>query len=362
MSRKTEVKTQSRHRYPVIINSGWPGFSSFTPVDKLLVVIDENVNQIYGDELRGRFNELTGELLWYQVPSGESSKSIDEFNRIADYALANKVRRQTPLWAVGGGVTGDLAGFAAASLLRGLPLYHLPTTLLAMVDSAIGGKTGINHRRGKNLIGAFYQPELVWANVDVLKTLPEREWNCGLAEVLKYACISDFDIFSKVESILKSDNENNQKELISLIEKSAQIKVEIVNEDEREAGKRAFLNFGHTFGHAIETFTEYRRFVHGEAIFIGLVAAAWLSEKLGSPVTPEPLLNFTNQYRLSTLDLCTSVNKMVSLMESDKKNITSTVRIIVLNDWGQPEIKQIEDHSLLESAFQFALRSVHYTE
>lgn len=362
MSRNPEVKTKSQHRYPVTINSEWPGFSTFTRVDKLLVVIDQNVNQIYGNDLKRRFEQLTDELLWYEVPSGESSKSIEEFNNIADYALANQIRRQTPLWAVGGGVTGDLAGFVAASLLRGVPLYHLPTTLLAMVDSAIGGKTGINHRRGKNLIGAFYQPELVWANVDVLKTLREREWNCGIAEVLKYACISDHDIFSRVESILKNDPETNQEELISLIKKSAQIKVNIVNEDEKEAGKRSFLNFGHTFGHAIETFTEYQRFVHGEAVFIGLVAATWLSQKLGAPVTPEPLLNFTNQYRLSTLDLCTSVNKVVSLMESDKKNITNTIRVIVLNDWGQPEIKEIEDKSLLESAVQFALQSVHHTD
>ncbi len=359
MKNRLEVKTESEQTYPVIIEDTWPGSEYFPESDKLLIVIDQNVARHYGDELSAHFESFGSEILWYEVPFGESSKSIDQYSRIIDYALKNRVRRNTPLVAVGGGVTGDLAGFAAASILRGLPLYHLPTTLLAMVDSSIGGKTGINHTTGKNLIGAFYQPELVWANMQILETLPHSEWNCGMGEVLKYGCISNHDLLDSAEKIFDSPDLGDRANLKRVIEESARIKIDIVSRDEKESGIRAYLNFGHTFAHAIEAFTGYTRYSHGEAVFVGLVAALWLSEQKGAPVSAEPLIRFARYYKLNTLDLCSSVKELVSLMGSDKKNLTSKIRLVTLSDWQNAQIVELEDTGLLESAFQYALERVH---
>lgn len=359
MKSNLEVTTRSANNYSVSIRQNWPEKDALPASDKILVAIDQNVNDYYGAELHSLFASSADEVLWHVVPSGEASKSMKEFNRIIDYALSNKIRRTTPLWAIGGGVTGDLAGFAAASLLRGVPLYHMPTTLLAMVDSAIGGKTGVNHKAGKNLIGAFYQPRQVWMNVSVLSTLPAREWNCGLAEILKYGCIAEYDLLEKSQRLIGGDDPQYHQELPEIIEESARIKIDIVNQDEKEAGVRSYLNFGHTFGHALEAFTGYSRFVHGEAVFIGLVAALWASREMGYPVNPDPLLSFVSRYNLSTLDLRSSVEDIVSLMDSDKKNLGKEIRIIVLKDWGKPGIIEIRDRELLQSAMDYALQAVH---
>lgn len=359
MNSKLSVHTHSEQSYPVIIDEGWPGAGWLPQTDKMLVIIDQQVARLYGNELKAHFGSFIPQLLWYEVKTGESSKSMEEFSKILDYALENRMRRNTPILAVGGGVTGDLAGFVAASLLRGVPLYHLPTSLLAMVDSSIGGKTGINHYTGKNLIGAFYQPELVWANVSALQTLPELEWNCGMGEVLKYGCISDHELLTSAGNIFENPAVENSGGLKDVIAKSAAIKIDIVSRDEKEAGIRSYLNFGHTFAHAIEAHTGYTRFSHGEAVYIGLVAALWISGQIGASVSAEPLLPFAKYYKLNTLDLCTSVKELVSLMESDKKNLSDKIRIVTLKAWQDPQIEELDDKRLLESAFRFAFEHVH---
>ncbi len=359
MQNKLNVAIQSSQSYPVEINRGWPDAGHFPDTGKMLVIIDQQVDQFYGNDLKTHFESIADQLFWYKVPSGERSKSLEEFSRIMDYALEHQMRRNTPVVAVGGGVTGDLAGFAAACLLRGVPLYHLPTTLLAMVDSSIGGKTGVNHPAGKNLIGAFYQPRLVWANMDVLASLPRNEWNCGMGEVLKYGCIANRQLLDQAYEVFEHQTPENAEALAFLIRESAKIKVDIVCEDEKEAGKRSYLNFGHTFAHAIEAFTGYSRFSHGEAVYTGLTAALWISRQLGAPVSEEALLPFARYYKLNTLDLCTSVKELVSLMESDKKNLNNTIRIVTLKNWQKPETVELDDRKMLEAAFEFALKNVH---
>jgi 3-dehydroquinate synthase len=254
---------------------------------------------------------------------------------------------------VGGGVTGDLAGYVAASVMRGIPLIHVPTTLLAMVDSSLGGKTGINHHTGKNLIGAFYQPDTIISDIIFLETLPAREWRCGMAEIIKYGAISDPELFT-LAARFKSGFSDPAK-LIELITRCARIKAAIVTEDEFEAGKRAWLNFGHTFAHALEALTGYRRFSHGEAVYIGMVAAHKLSNLLGADLEEFPLFQFLDGYRLSVADLKPRIPDLVARMFLDKKSLNNTVRVVLLHSYGHPRIVDITDLSLLEKAWDFAL-------
>ena len=220
------------------------------------------------------------------VPAGESAKSLKSVQACYDQLAAHRLERKSFIIALGGGVVGDLAGFVAATYLRGLPFVQVPTTLLAQVDSSVGGKTGVNLKAGKNLVGAFYQPRLVLCDLDSLKTLPEREFRAGLAEVIKYGIIYDAKFFAKLERDLPGLLRRGPKILAAVIARCCGIKAEVVGQDETESGLRAILNFGHTIGHAIENSSGYGKFLHGEAISIGQVAAAKLSQKiLGLPAT-----------------------------------------------------------------------------
>ncbi len=325
---------------------------------KAILIVDEQVDRFH-PQLVANLGKLHDDLLKIVVPAGETSKSLSMFNQILDKALEHGVRRSTVVYVAGGGVTGDLGAFVAASLLRGLPLIHIPTTLLAMVDSSIGGKTGINHHTGKNLIGAFYQPEAVLMDISLLSTLPQKEWNCGMGEILKYACISDPTIFTMGgdEVSLKTPDL-----LCDLVFRCAKIKSDIVQEDELESGKRAFLNFGHTFAHALESFTEYQRYAHGEAVYIGLVAATWLSRQLGADVDASRLLQWKNTFNLNTRDLIGYALEIIKKMEHDKKNTESTLRLILLRSWGEPYITDFEDVDLLHKAWIFALENVDHSQ
>ena len=219
---------------------------------KCLVVTDANVGVLYGEQLTSILHANGWHPKTITIPAGESSKSYSHLHTIYDEALGWGIDRKTPVIALGGGVVGDLAGFAAATLLRGIPLIQLPTTLIAQVDSAIGGKTGINHVAGKNLLGAFYQPAFVCSDLNSVRTLPEREWTSGLAEVVKHALIADEAFLSELETNWDGILRKDMDVVPSMIHRAAAIKAEVVTEDEKEAGLRAILNFGHTFGHAIE--------------------------------------------------------------------------------------------------------------
>lgn len=321
--------------------------------DAVFVLIDENVNRLHRDRVE-RYVQYFDNSHFIEIPEGESSKSVDQWRKIANEILTTGLERSTPILAIGGGVTGDLSGFVAASVLRGVPLIHMPTTLLAMVDSSIGGKTGVNHSTGKNLIGSFYQPAAVFADVNFLQTLEQSEWITGMAEVLKYGAIRNPELFEELEQLV-DEPKNHEKRWIEVIEESARIKIDIVQEDALEAGKRAYLNFGHTFGHALEKVSGYGKISHGEAVFVGMIAAAHFSEQLGHPVSDTPFLPFLSLYQQQMSSLPTDIDRLIEVMKSDKKVKNNTIRLVLLNDWGSPYLYSCEELSQLRSSWQYTL-------
>lgn len=238
------------------------------------IITDNTVSGLYAQRVEHQLTTVGLQLFRLPVPAGETSKSMEWVAKLLSSLAKNKVSRSGTVIGLGGGVVGDLAGFVAASYLRGIAFVQIPTTLLAMVDSSVGGKTGVNLPEGKNLVGAFYQPKLVIADLDTLKTLPPREFAAGMAEVIKYGAIKDKALFDRVAKGVKPD----ASDLDEIVEKCVSIKARIVEQDEfEEKGLRALLNFGHTIGHAIEKATGYNTYLHGEAISLGMRAAAWLS-------------------------------------------------------------------------------------
>jgi 3-dehydroquinate synthase len=248
------------------------------------IITDTHVGKIFA---RAAFESLVRagfEPLLVVVPAGETVKSLKSAQSCYDRLASHRLERKSFIIALGGGVVGDLAGFVAATYLRGIPFVQVPTTLLAQVDSSVGGKTGVNLQAGKNLVGAFYQPQLVLCDLDALKTLPEREFRAGLAEVIKYGVIYDAILFAQLERNLPKLLQRDTATLAAVVARCCEIKADVVGQDETENGLRAILNFGHTIGHAIENSSGYGKFLHGEAISIGQVAAARLSQKiLGLP-------------------------------------------------------------------------------
>jgi 3-dehydroquinate synthase len=316
-----------------------------------VLVVDGNVLAAHRSRIERSFSGNGIRL--FEVPPGEGSKTTAMWNRILDFAFSGPLKRNTPLIAVGGGVTGDLAGFAAATLMRGLPLYHVPTTLLAMVDSAIGGKTGVNHAFGKNTIGAFYHPQAVLFDTEFLDTLPHREWLCGMSEVLKYGYIADPGLLKEAAALAKPAGRTPDR-LQQVIERSVRIKAGIVAADAREAGRRAWLNFGHTFGHALETMDNYRNINHGEAVYAGMIAALFVSRQLGHDVQDKPLLELKPDYGLDVTPYTSRVDELVTLMTHDKKNRDQDIRLVLLSEHGKPLTANVSDTSMLRDAWNYA--------
>lgn len=274
------------------------------------------------------------------LPDGEEYKNWDSLNQIFDALLANRCDRTTTLIALGGGVIGDLTGFAAASYQRGVPFIQVPTTLLSQVDSSVGGKTGINHPRGKNMIGAFLQPQLVLADTDTLKTLPERELSAGLAEVIKYGLIRDLPFLDWLEANMPDLRARDAAALTYAIERSCQNKAEVVAADEFETAKeggRALLNLGHTFGHAIETGLGYGEWLHGEAVGAGTVMAAELSRRLGwlTDAEFERTRKLLAAAGLPVVGAPLGVERYIDLMGHDKKVIAGKLRLVLLKHLGE---------------------------
>lgn len=352
---KVNLNTPNSYSFHVGMNI-WDEVINFFAANysnrKLFIAIDANVNQLHGEKIESECRRYFQSCHIIEIPEGEKSKSVSHWVTLQDELLQNGVERSTPLLAVGGGVTGDLAGFSGASVLRGIPLIHMPTSLLAMVDSSIGGKTGVNHSKGKNLIGAFYQPDAVFADVAFLKTLAEKEWVGGLAEMLKYAAIRSPEMFSELEEAVKKGFTPTEQWL-NLIHKSAAIKISIVEEDVHEAGKRAFLNFGHTFGHALEKLSGFGNISHGEAVFIGMIAATHLSKRLGAAVDEVRFASFKPLYNVNSLPQNT-IPELIKAMKHDKKVKEETIRLVLLENWGVPYIKKSEDVSALKDAWKAA--------
>ena len=247
---------------------------------KCAVITDTNVAARYAKPALASLKRAGFEAVLVTVPAGETAKRLKQVESCFNQLAAHRIERKSFVVALGGGVVGDLAGFVAASYLRGIPFVQVPTTLLAQVDSSVGGKTGVNLAAGKNLVGAFYQPRLVLCDLATFRTLPDREFRAGLAEVIKYGIIHDAELFARLERDMAKILRRDADSLAHIVARSCEIKAEVVSQDETESGLRAILNFGHTIGHAIEAITAYGRYLHGEAISIGQVAAAHLSAEL----------------------------------------------------------------------------------
>jgi 3-dehydroquinate synthase len=279
------------------------------------------------------------------LPDGESHKTLQNVSLILDELVAKKAGRDVTIVALGGGVVGDIAGFAAACYMRGIAFIQIPTTLLAQVDSSVGGKTGVNHEHGKNLIGAFHQPRLVLIDIDTLTSLPDRELKAGLAEVIKYGAMVDAEFFAWLEGNMAALLARDRAALVYAIRRSCELKAEVVAADEREAGRRALLNFGHTFGHAIENSMGYGEWLHGEAVAVGMLMAATLSG-LDTEATTR-LENLLKAAGLPTQPPQVDAGKLRAAMDMDKKAAAKQLRFVLLRSLGDAYLTSDYDADLL---------------
>lgn len=349
------VKTQS-HDYPIIIGQNLLknfDFSPFIHGKQVLIVTNETIAPIY---LRTVINALPTDKKVASVilPDGEQFKNQQHIDMIYDKLMENHFHRDCTLIALGGGVIGDMVGFASATFMRGVNFIQIPTTLLSQVDSSVGGKTGINHPLGKNMIGAFWQPKLVLADMATLQTLPKRELSAGLAEVIKYALIGDVEFLAWLEENIEQLLELNLDLLAQAVLKSCQHKADIVAEDEFENGKRALLNFGHTFGHVIETHEGYGNWLHGEAVSVGMLQASELSYKMGNILLDDVkrVKNLLEHAKLPIQPPKIAVETALDLMSHDKKVKSGQIRLILLKNLGDAYITADYDVALLKQVLQ----------
>lgn len=323
------------------------------PAGPCLVVTDEHLAAHWLDALLEALDRGGWRPRVRVLPPGEGSKSLRTLSDLYDWALrptdAPLPHRGTPLLALGGGVIGDLAGLAASTLLRGLPLVHIPTTLLAQIDSAIGGKTGINHAAGKNLIGTIYQPRLILVDPAVLATLPRREWFSGLAEAVKAAVVADRAFFEWLEAHWDAVTERAPGATLELVRRAAAIKARVVTADPHERGQRAILNFGHTFAHAIESATDYLVYTHGEAVALGMRAALHLSATLHPALDRARVEQLVR--RIPTPPLEMPLETLQKSMRADKKRAAEGLRFVVLRELGRAEVLRDVPAGAVEAAW-----------
>ncbi len=343
-----ELEQRQERSYPIYIERGildevGPGLGRLGLKGRCALVTNPLVRSICGERVIKSLEGAGFDVLTVEVKDGEQYKILAEASMIYDRLIEEKLERSTPIVALGGGVIGDITGFVAATYLRGVPYVQVPTTLLAQVDSSVGGKTGVNHPRGKNLIGAFYQPRAVFIDPDVLKTLDKSELRAGLAEVVKYGVIWDEGFFRFLE-------ENTQglsaveDALVRAIERSCEIKAHVVKEDETEKGLRSILNFGHTFAHAIEAVTGYTRYKHGEAVSMGMVLAASFSARLG--VCEETVADRIENL-LKTLGLPVEAPELryeaiLGAMLVDKKVLSGRMRFVLAKKIGDVVLRDVQ--------------------
>jgi 3-dehydroquinate synthase len=307
---------------------------------KVAIVTNTTVAPLYLEKVAAPLRAAGRDVVPIILRDGEEYKNWENLNEVFDALLANKCDRKTTLVALGGGVIGDMTGFAAATYMRGVPFVQIPTTLLAQVDSSVGGKTGINHPLGKNMIGAFYQPRAVIADTATLDTLPDRELSAGLAEVIKHGAILDAGFFDWIEANIAKLMARDHEALAHAIARSCEIKSDVVARDEREGGLRAVLNFGHTFGHAIESGLGYGEWLHGEAVGCGMVMAADLSRRLGliDDATVDRVRALVKAAGLPVVAPDLGLERWIELMEVDKKNEGGAIKFILLKPLGSPSI------------------------
>ena len=324
---------------------------NFTP--KILLVTQEKIFAAHGKNLT---DALDAQKISYDVafiPDSETAKNLREAEKLFTRAIEFGLDRKSAVIALGGGVVGDLAGFVAATYLRGVNLIQIPTTLLAQVDSSVGGKTAVNHPLGKNLIGAFHQPRAVFIDLNCLATLPEREIKSGLGEVVKYGVISDEKFFAYLEANAEKILQRDVQTLAHIVRRSCEFKAEVVIADEREAGLRRVLNFGHTLAHAVEEQTHYEKFRHGEAVAIGMVGAAMISCELGktSAANVERLKNLLKRFGMLTNCAGLDANKLYRVTLRDKKTVGGAVNWVLMKDFGYIEISNDVPESVVKKIF-----------
>jgi 3-dehydroquinate synthase len=335
--------------YDIVIASGvldQPALFGHLPAAAQAVVVSNTtVAPLYAQPLMRSLRSRYPQVTLVELPDGEAYKTWDSLNLIFDHLLQHGADRKTVLFALGGGVVGDITGFAAASYMRGIPFVQVPTTLLAQVDSSVGGKTAINHPLGKNMVGAFYQPCWVLADLATLNTLPERELAAGLAEVIKYGPIADADFLQWVESNLEALWARDPAALATAVRRACEIKARVVSQDERESGLRAILNFGHTFGHAIEAGMGYGAWLHGEAVGCGMVMAADLSRRLGlvDAAFVARLTALVQRAHLPVRAPTLPAERYLELMRVDKKSEGGVIRFVVIEAPGEASVRAVPE-------------------
>ena len=341
--------------YPITIGQSLLGEKAVVaakiPGKRVAIVTNTVVAPLYLDRLTQTLVAAGKQVTHIVLPDGEEEKNWGSLMKVFDVLLAEKCDRKTTLVALGGGVIGDLTGFAAAAYMRGVPFVQVPTTLLSQVDSSVGGKTGINHPLGKNMIGAFYQPQAVIADISTLNTLPPRELSAGLSEVIKHGAIIDAPFFDWIEENIDKLVQKNADALAYAIKRSCEIKSDVVRQDEREGGLRAILNFGHTFGHAIEAGMGYGVWLHGEAVGCGMVMAADLSHRLGF-IDEGTKARITAVVKAAGLPIVApdlGVDRWLELMEVDKKNEGGQIKFILLKPLGTSVIMPVPQELLLQT-------------
>jgi len=316
--------------------------SLFAQATRCLVVTNDVVAPLYLEQVQNSLQVSGWQVSTHIMPDGEKFKNIEQWSKLMDTLMISKLSRNEPIIALGGGVVGDMTGFAASCYRRGIPFIQIPTTVLAQVDSSVGGKTAINHPHGKNMIGAFYQPKLVWVDPQVLTTLEARQVPAGLAEVIKYGLIRDADFFSWLADNMQGLLALDSSTISQAILRSCAHKAEVVMADETEQGQRALLNLGHTFGHAIESMTHYTTYLHGEGVGLGTIMAARLSEQLGYTAVglEDKVIEIFKAANLPIEIPQFSDEQWLDAMGHDKKNVGSLIRYILLRDIGDAFIAE----------------------
>lgn len=340
--------------YPIVIASDLLGaaetFAACPAAAQAVIVTNTTVQPLYAAQLQAALASKYPQVHIVVLPDGEAHKDWQTLNQIFDGLLAHGCDRKTVLFALGGGVVGDMTGFAAACYMRGVPFVQVPTTLLAQVDSSVGGKTAINHPLGKNMIGAFYQPQLVVCDLASLDSLPAREVSAGLAEIIKYGPIADMTFFDWLERNMDALRQRDRMALLHAVKRSVEIKAWVVGQDEKEAGLRAILNFGHTFGHAIEAGMGYGTWLHGEGVGAGMVMAAHLSHELGlvDAAFVARLTGLIERAGLPTrgavLDAQDNAGAYLAHMRVDKKAEAGAIRFVLIDGPGQAIMRAAPDH------------------
>ncbi|WP_096200934.1 3-dehydroquinate synthase [Bacillus sp. FJAT-45350] len=316
-------------------------------ISSILIITDSTVAELYLEEVKSGLTNYS-DVVDFIIPSGEASKSFQNYYDIMTYSLEKGLDRHSLVIALGGGVVGDLAGFVASTYMRGIPFVQVPTTLLAH-DSSVGGKVAINHPLGKNMIGAFHQPEAVIYDIETLQSMPEHEWRSGFAEVLKHGFIWDKELYQWLQDNIENFSVIKGEKAEQLLKKSISVKAEVVAEDEKETGIRAYLNFGHTLAHAIETELGYGKITHGEAVAIGMIFALKLSERVfQTNLNIQEIEEWFKTYLFRvTIPEGLTAGQLLETMKKDKKVHNGVIRMVLLKQIGVVEIKAVSEEDLL---------------